>query len=81
MVGRLQQSSFLEPITYTFQNGIRWPEIKTSGVTVRSQRTKLPISVGMKKTKAIECMLNELGIPVQPPATGEIIRFLFLFDY
>jgi len=54
------------------QNGIRWPEVKTSGVTVRSQRTKLPISVGMKKTKAIECMLNELGIPLQPPATEEI---------
>jgi len=54
------------------QNGIRWPDVKTSGVTVRSQRTKLPISVGLKKTKAIECMLNELGIPVQPPATEEI---------
>eukprot|EP00088_Acartia_fossae_P039544 TRINITY_DN4116_c0_g1_i5.p1 TRINITY_DN4116_c0_g1~~TRINITY_DN4116_c0_g1_i5.p1 ORF type:complete len:504 (-),score=121.45 TRINITY_DN4116_c0_g1_i5:512-2023(-) len=54
------------------QNGIRWPEAKTSGVSVRSSRTKLPISVGMKKTKAIECMLNELDIPVQPPATEDI---------
>merc|ERR1712126_67157 len=54
------------------QNGIRWPDIKTSGVNVRSQRIKLPVSVGLKKTKAIECMLNELGIPTQPPATDEI---------
>jgi len=54
------------------QNGIRWPDAKSSGVSVRSQRIKLPVSVGLKKTKAIECMLNELAIPMQPPATDEI---------
>ncbi|XP_023330940.1 DNA methyltransferase 1-associated protein 1 [Eurytemora carolleeae] len=54
------------------QNGIRWPDMKSSGVSVRSQRIKLPISVGLKKTKAIECMLNELGVPIQPSCTDEI---------
>ena len=44
--------------------------MKASGVSMRSQRMKLPVSVGLKKTKAIECMLTELGIPAQPPCTG-----------
>lgn len=48
--------------------------MKSSGVSVRSQRIKLPISVGLKKTKAIECMLNELGIPIQPSCTGILER-------
>merc|ERR1712168_1071998 len=39
---------------------------------MRSQRIKLPISVGLKKTKAIESMLSELGIPTQPPCTDDI---------
>ena len=58
------------------QNGIRWPDTKSSGVSMRSQRIKLPISVGLKKTKAIESMLSELGIPTQPPCTGK--RHLWL---
>jgi len=66
-VGRPRQDQ-----TVIDQNGIRWPDTKSSGVTVRSQRIKLPVSVGLKKTKAIECMLNELSIPAQPPATDEI---------
>lgn len=54
------------------QNGIRWPDIRSSGVSLRSQRIKLPLSVGLKKTKAIECMLKELGIDLHPPPTDEI---------
>lgn len=54
------------------QTGVRWPDLKGSGVSMRSQRVKLPISVGQKKTKAIECMLNELDIANQPPCTDEI---------
>jgi hypothetical protein len=54
------------------QNGIRWPDIRSSGVSLRSQRTKLPLSVGLKKTKAIECMLKELAIDLHPPPTGKI---------
>ena len=41
-------------------------------MTLRSQRIKLPSSVGQKKTKAIESMLTELGIDVNPIPTEEI---------
>ncbi len=33
---------------------------------------KLPSSVGQKKTKAIEHLLDELGIPIQPMPTEDI---------
>lgn len=42
--------------------GIKFADFKGSGVTVRSQRMKLPTSVGQKKAKAIEQVLDELGI-------------------
>merc|ERR1719195_1558454 len=52
--------------------GIRWAEVKTSAVSCRSARMKLPASVGMKKSKAIENMVSELGLETQPPCTEEI---------
>jgi len=52
--------------------GIRWPDGKTSGVSLRSSRMKLPPSLGQKKSKAIEWMLGDLGIETQPPCTEEI---------
>ena len=33
---------------------------------------KLPSSVGLKKMKAIEHLLDELGIPIQPMPTDDI---------
>lgn len=42
--------------------GIKFPDMKTSGVFVRSQKMKLPANVGQKKMKAIEQMLQELNI-------------------
>lgn len=42
--------------------GIKFPDFKNSGVSLRSQRIKLPSSLGQKKTKGIEQMLNELRI-------------------
>ena len=36
--------------------------MKSSGVSLRSQRMKLPASVGQKKAKAIEQLLAELGL-------------------
>jgi len=42
--------------------GIKWPDLKTAGVFLRSQKMKLPSSVGTKKTKAIEQILNLLGV-------------------
>jgi hypothetical protein len=42
--------------------GIKFPDFKGSGVNLRSQRMKLPASVGQKRTKAIEQLLQELSI-------------------
>ncbi|XP_077981141.1 DNA methyltransferase 1-associated protein 1-like [Glandiceps talaboti] len=52
--------------------GIKFPDFKQSGVTLRSQRMKLPSSVGQKRTKAIEQLLDELGIPLMPMPTEDI---------
>jgi len=52
--------------------GIRWPDGRASGVSLRSARMKLPGGVGLKKTKAIENMCQELGLETQPPCTEEI---------
>jgi len=52
--------------------GIKFPDVKSTGVSLRSQRMKLPSSVGQKKTKAIEQLLQELGIDINPIPTEEI---------
>lgn len=44
--------------------GIKFPDFKNSGVSLRSQRIKLPSSLGQKKMKGIEQMLNELRIGI-----------------
>ena len=41
--------------------GIRWPDGRASGVSLRSARMKLPGGVGLKKTKAIENMCQVCG--------------------
>lgn len=51
-----------QPTVETPNTGIKFPEFKASGVFLRSQRMKLPPSVGQKKSKAIEQMLTELGL-------------------
>ena len=52
--------------------GIKFPEIKSSGASLRSQRMKLPAAVGQKKTKAIEQLLHELSIDLHPMPTEDI---------
>lgn len=52
--------------------GIKFADFKGSGVTLRSQRMKLPASVGQKKAKAIEQLLKELDIEPNPIPTEEI---------
>lgn len=44
--------------------GIKFPDNKTTGVSLRSQRIKLPANVGQKKSKGIEQMLQELDIGI-----------------
>jgi len=54
--------------------GIKFPETKTVGATLRSQRFKLPSAVGQKKAKAIEQLLNELNVDLRPVPTEEICQ-------
>jgi len=68
VVGRMNRP---EPVQVE-QTGIKWPDVKSSGVSLRSTRMKLPTSVGLKKTKAIENMCGELGLEMQPSCTEEI---------
>lgn len=54
--------------------GIKFPDFKQSGVTLRSQRMKLPNTTGQKKLKAIEQVLEELGIEFNPMPTEEMVQ-------
>ncbi|RZF36479.1 hypothetical protein LSTR_LSTR011266 [Laodelphax striatellus] len=54
--------------------GIKFPDTKTTGVTVRSQRMKLPSSLGNKKTKVIEQLSQELGIELNPIPTEQVCQ-------
>lgn len=54
--------------------GIKFPEIKASGASLRSQRMKLPSAVGQKKSKAIEQLLTELNVDLHPMPTEEICQ-------
>ncbi|XP_053549373.1 DNA methyltransferase 1-associated protein 1 [Bombina bombina] len=54
--------------------GIRFPDFRSAGVTLRSQRMKLPSSVGQKKIKALDQMLTELGVDLNPMPTEEIVQ-------
>ncbi|XP_066907941.1 DNA methyltransferase 1-associated protein 1 isoform X2 [Halyomorpha halys] len=51
-----------------------FPDIKGSGVTLRSQRMKFPTTIGQKKMKAIEQQLTELNIDLNPLPTEEICQ-------
>jgi len=52
--------------------GIKFPDTKTAGVSLRSYKMKLPQSLGSKKTKAIEQSLEKLQIEARPIATEKI---------
>ncbi|MCL4128607.1 UNVERIFIED_CONTAM: hypothetical protein GTU68_032592 [Idotea baltica] len=55
-------------------SGIKFPDVKSSGVSLRSQKMKLPASVGQKKAKAIEQLLIELGLELNPTPVEEICQ-------
>lgn len=67
-VSNYSSSNLLEANTA----GVKFPDLKTSGATLRSQRMKLPASVGTKKIKAIEQMLQELNLEQHPMPTDQI---------
>ena len=58
--------------------GIKFPGASGSGVTLRSQRMKLPPSVGQKKTKAIEQMLAEIDVELAPIPTEVILKLSYV---
>lgn len=51
---------------------LKTSETRTAGVTLRSQKLKIPTAVGQKKAKALEQLIVELGVEVSPMATAEI---------
>uniref|UniRef100_A0A023EXH5 DNA methyltransferase 1-associated protein 1 n=1 Tax=Triatoma infestans TaxID=30076 RepID=A0A023EXH5_TRIIF len=53
---------------------IKFPDLKGSGVYLRSQRMKLPANIGQKKIKAIEQLLVEMSIEANPTPTEEICQ-------
>lgn len=63
-----------EPAAVPETTGIKFPDFRSSGVILRSQRMKLPTSVGQKKTKAMEQMLAELEVDVNPMPTEEVVQ-------
>ena len=58
--------SFSLLLSFQDTGGIKFPDFKASGVYLRSQRMKLPPSVGQKKTKAIEQLLEVAGVDANP---------------
>lgn len=60
-------------VTNPEPGGIKFPDFKASGTSLRSQRMKLPATIGQKKTKAIEQVLDELGLEFNPMPTEEIV--------
>ncbi|XP_069088959.1 DNA methyltransferase 1-associated protein 1 isoform X1 [Pleurodeles waltl] len=71
---KLPQKRELEKPSLPETAGIKFPDFKSAGVTLRSQRMKLPSSVGQKKIKALEQMLTELGVDLIPMPTEEIVH-------
>ncbi|XP_073259043.1 DNA methyltransferase 1-associated protein 1-like isoform X1 [Porites lutea] len=53
-------------------SGVKFPESKGAGVYLRSSRMKMPGSVGTKKAKAVEQLLEELGVDLMPMPTEQI---------
>ncbi|OWF45978.1 DNA methyltransferase 1-associated protein 1 [Mizuhopecten yessoensis] len=68
-----QQQKLKEGLPTVEPSGIKFADFKASGVSLRSQRMKLPASIGQKKTKAIEQVLEELGIEYNPMPTEDIV--------
>lgn len=68
----IQQKNIKTDNTNVDSAGIKFADFKGSGVSIRSQRMKLPASVGQKKAKAIEQLLKELDIGPNPIPTEDV---------
>jgi len=54
--------------------GIRFPESKGAGTYLRSSKLKMPQSVGTKKAKAVEQLLDGLGVELYPMPNEKIVQ-------
>lgn len=52
--------------------GIKFSDLRGTGVSLRSQKMKLPSNVGQKKAKALEQVLQEFKVDPAPPPTEEL---------
>uniref|UniRef100_A0A1L8DX30 DNA methyltransferase 1-associated protein 1 n=2 Tax=Nyssomyia neivai TaxID=330878 RepID=A0A1L8DX30_9DIPT len=52
--------------------GIKFTDLRGTGVSLRSQKMKLPANVGQKKAKALEQAIQEFKVDPTPPPTEEI---------
>uniref|UniRef100_A0AAG5DJP5 DNA methyltransferase 1-associated protein 1 n=1 Tax=Anopheles atroparvus TaxID=41427 RepID=A0AAG5DJP5_ANOAO len=52
--------------------GIKFTDLRGTGVSLRSQKMKLPANVGQKKAKALELALQEFKVDPNPPPIEEI---------
>lgn len=52
--------------------GIKFNDLRGTGISARSQKMKLPANVGQKKAKALEQALLEYKLDPAPPPTEEI---------
>lgn len=53
-------------------SGIKFNDLRGTGVSPRSMKMKLPASVGQKKAKTLEQALIEFKVDPAPPPTEEI---------
>ncbi|XP_063700040.1 DNA methyltransferase 1-associated protein 1 [Culicoides brevitarsis] len=68
-----QRPSKVELVVSSIESaGIKFADLRGTGVSLRSQRLKYPANVGQKKIKALEALLAEYKIEANPPPTDEI---------
>lgn len=53
-------------------NGIKFADLRGSGVSLRSQKMKLPANIGQRKVKALEQAIQEFKVDPTPPPSEEI---------
>ncbi|KAH8396768.1 hypothetical protein KR215_003931 [Drosophila sulfurigaster] len=53
-------------------SGIKFADLRGSGVSLRSQKMKLPANIGQRKVKALEQAIQEFKVDPAPPPTEDI---------
>ncbi|XP_067634127.1 DNA methyltransferase 1-associated protein 1-like [Eurosta solidaginis] len=53
-------------------SGIKFSDLRGSGVSLRSQKMKLPANIGQRKVKALEQAIQQFKVDPSPPPTEDI---------